>query len=400
MGNFDFDEPIDRRAVPALKTHPLVLGADGDHLFPAGVADMDFKAPPPVLDALSRRVAHGVFGYEAAPDGLLPALRDWLRSRHGWAVPAEQILQAPNVLNALSMAVNLFTREGDGIIVQPPVFFDFFDIIAENKRALVTHPLVLEDGRYRMDFEALEQLAAEPRTRMLLLCNPHNPVGRVWTRDELARLGEICRAHDVLVVADEIHADLVFPGHTYTPFAAVSDADARNSITCVSPAKTFNIPACSAAFTIIPDALRRTKFQAENSRLNVNKNNAFASVAMEAAYREGGPWLDAVLDYIGGNSGSNRALVRERLADVPGVELIEPEGTTLLWLDFRGLGLDTDALTRFLRERAGWAITRGVAFGEQGRGFGRLNIACPRAQLAAALDRLAAAVLEAAPTAS
>lgn len=381
---FDFDVQIDRRAVPALKVHPMVLGEDGEGLFPGGVADMDFQAPPAVLDALARRLAHGVFGYEAVSTGLIPALTGWLRARHGWVVPPEQILHAPNVLNALAMAACLFTEKGDGIIVQPPVFFDFFDIIAENQRRLVTHPLILNDGRYQMDFEGLERLAAEPRTRMLFLCNPHNPVGRVWTRDELARLGAICRAHDVLVVSDEIHSDIVFPDHPYTPFASVSEADALNSVTCLSPAKTFNIAACSSAFTIVPDEARRKAFQAENSRLTVNKNNAFANVAMEAAYREGGAWLDAVLDYIAGNL----ALVRERLAGLPGVKLIEPDGTFLLWLDYRGLALEPDELTRFLRERAGWAITRGPAFGVEGVGFGRLNIACPKAQLTAALDCL------------
>lgn len=387
--SFDFDEEIDRRAVPALKVHPMVLGQDGDALFPGGVADMDFRVAPPIGDALARRTAHGVFGYEAVPIGLMPALTDWLRTRHGWTVDIGQILRAPNVLNALAMAACLFTQNGDGVIVQPPVFFDFFDIIKENNRRLVANPLILRDGRYEMDFEGLERAAAEPRTRMLFLCNPHNPVGRVWTKDELARLGTICRAHGVLVVSDEIHGDIVLPGHSYTPFASVSEEDAQNSITCISPAKTFNIAACSSAFTIIPDEARRKRFQAENSRLTVNKNNAFASVAMEAAYTEGGPWLDAVMEYLAGNL----ALVRERLAaSIPGVTLIEPEGTFLLWLDFRELGFGPESLTRFLRERAGWAITRGPAFGDEGTGFGRLNIACPRARLLTALDRLAAAV--------
>lgn len=385
---FDFDEEIDRRAVPALKVHPMVLGQGGEDLFAGGVADMDFRAPPAVIDALARRLAHGVFGYEAIGAGLVPALTGWLAARHGWAVRPEWILRAPNVLNALAMAANIFANEGDGIIVQPPVFFDFFDIIAENGRRLAANPLVLRDGRYRMDFDGLERLAAAPRTRLLFLCNPHNPVGRVWTRDELARLGGICRAHGVLVVSDEIHGDIVLPGYGHTPFASISDEDAANSVTCLSPAKTFNIAACSAAFTVIPDEARRGAFQAENSRLTVNKNNAFANVAMEAAYRDGGKWLDAALGYIAGNL----ALVRARLGEIPGVTLIEPEGTFLLWLDFRGLGLDPDSLTRFLRERAGWAISRGAAFGEAGIGFGRLNIACTRARLAAALDRLADAV--------
>lgn len=390
MTEFDFDSKIDRRQVPALKVHKMVLGADGMDLFAAGVADMDFRAAPAVLKAMSTRAAHGVFGYETVPDGLMPALMVWLRSRHGWSVDVSHILRAPNVLNSLSMAANLFTDAGEGIIIQPPVFFDFADIIAENGRRMVPNPLVLRDGRYEMDFSGLEQLTREPKTKMLFLCNPHNPVGRVWTREELLRVGEICRAHDVLVVADEIHADITFAGHVYTPFASLSQADALNSVICLSPAKSFNIAACCASFTVVPDDAKRKAFQAENSRLTVNKNNAFASVAMQAAYENGAHWLEAVIGYIQGNLD----LVRSQLANVRGVELIEPEGTFLLWLDFRSLGLTPDELTAFLRQKAGWAVTRGQSFGPEGQGFARLNIACPRSRLKTALRQLSKAVAD------
>jgi len=387
MAEFDFDAPVNRREVPALKAHRIVLGEDGMDLFPAGVADMDFHAPPSVLRAIETRAAHGVFGYETVPSGLMPALTGWLETRHGWTVDPAHILRAPNVLNSLAMAANLFTEPGDGIIVQPPVFFDFADIIAENGRSLVENPLILKDGRYEMDFDGLAKLAADPRTKMIFLCNPHNPVGRVWSRDDLTRLGAICRDNGVLVVSDEIHADITFARHPYTPFAALSPEDAANSITCLSPAKSFNLAACCSAFTVVSDDAMRKTFQAENSRLTVNKNNAFASVAMEAAWREGAPWLDAVIDYIAGNL----ALLRTRLADIPEITLIEPEGTFLAWIDFRGLGLSPDDLTEFLRTRAGWAITRGMSFGPQGAGFGRLNIACQRDRLEHALDQLAKA---------
>jgi cystathionine beta-lyase len=385
---FDFDEVIDRREVPALKVHRMVLGADGMGLFPAGVADMDFRAPKPILDVLAQRLDHGVFGYETVPDDLLPALLAWVRDRHGWGLHPDHILRAPNVLNSISMAANLFAEPGDGIIVQPPVFFDFADIIAENGRRMIENPLVLSSGRYELDFDGLETRTADPRTKVLFLCNPHNPVGRVWTKTELVRLGAICRKNSVVVVSDEIHADITFQDHAYTPFASISEADALNSITCLSPAKSFNIAACCGAFTVVPDKTRRDAFRAENSRLTVNKNNAFASVAMEAAYKNGEPWLDAVIAYIEGNV----SLVRARLSDIPEVSLIEPEGTFLLWLDFRNLGLQPDELTQFLRREAGWAITRGIAFGSSGAGFGRLNIACPRARLEKALDRLGRAL--------
>ncbi len=385
---FDFSEVINRREVPALKVHPMVLGADGLNLFPAGVADMDFRAPAAVLDAMSQRLAHGLFGYETIPDGLMPALIAWLKKRHNWSVEPDHILRAPNVLNSLSMAANLFSNAGDGIIVQPPVFFDFEDIIAENNRRMVENPLLLSNGRYEMDFEGLELCAADPTVKLLFLCNPHNPVGRVWSRKELTQLGAICRKHNVLVVSDEIHADITFPGHDYTPFASLSEADARNSVTCLSPAKSFNIASCCGAFTVVPDQNHRDAFKAENSRLTVNKNNAFASVAMEAAYLKGGAWLDAAITYVLGNL----ELVRARLAGVAEVTLIEPDGTFLLWLDFRALGLTPDQLTQFLRQDVGWAVTRGIAFGQSGAGFARLNIACPRASLERALDNLISAI--------
>lgn len=381
---FNFDEEINRRDVPALKPHPIVLGADGMNLFPGGVADMDFRVAPAILEAMQKRLEHGVFGYETVQPDLFPALTDWFETRHGWQIEPDHILRAPNVLNSLAIAASLFSEPGDGIIVQPPVFFDFYDIISENHRQMMSNPLVLKAGRYEIDFDGLERLAADPRARMLFLCNPHNPVGRVWTRSELKRLAGICLRNGVLVVSDEIHADITFSGCSYTPFASLSDEDANNSIICLSPAKSFNIASCCSSFTVIADEAKREAFQAENSRLTVNKNNAFTNVAMEAAYRDGGEWLDAALEYIHGNLN----LVRERLATLPGMELIEPEGTFLLWLDFRGLGLSSYDLTAFLRSKAKWAVTRGPAFGEEGIGFARLNIACTRSKLSTALDQL------------
>ena len=383
-----FDEDIDRREVPALKVHPIVLGPDGDDLFAASVADMDFRAPPCVLEALQKRLDHGVFGYETLPDGLLPALTAWLKERHGWHVDSSHVLRAPNILNALAIAASLFTDEGDGVIVQPPVFFDFFDVLRENKRSLVSNPLMLRNGRYVMDFDDLELKASDPRTRMMFLCNPHNPVGRVWTEQELRAMGDICARHDVLVVTDEMHGDLVFSGSRYTPFASLGPAYSDNCITCLSPAKTFNIASCCSAFTVITGDLRRKAFQIENSRLTVNKNNAFANVAMEAAFTQGEDWLEDVLAYLQGNV----VLVRDRLDNIAGVDLIEPEGTFLLWLDFRELGFQPDDLVAFLRNRAKWAVTRGQAFGKEGAGFARVNIACTQSKLEAALDQLAHAV--------
>jgi len=368
----------------------MVLGENNEDLFAGGVADMDFKAPPAVLDALQNRLNHGVFGYETVSDGLMPALTSWLSTRHNWQVDPVHILRAPNILNALAIAASVLTAEGDGIIVQPPVFFDFYDIIRENHRTLICNPLVLENGRYRMDFEDLEKKASDSRARMIYLCNPHNPVARVWTEEELKNLGDICARHNVLVVADEMHGDLVFPGNKYTPFASLGRDCAVNCVTCLSPAKTFNIASCCSAFTVITDDDRRREFQVENSRLTVNKNNAFANVAMEAAFTHGGPWLQAVLAYLE----SNVELVRENLREIPGVELIEPEGTFLVWLDFRDLGFGPHDLKSFLIDKAKWAVTQGHSFGAEGSGFVRLNIACPRTRLSVAIQQLNHAITE------
>lgn len=388
-----FDVNIDRRAVPALKTHKMVVGENGAGLFAAGVADMDFLAPPSVLAALQKRLDHGVFGYEAVPDELMPALTNWLASRHNWQIDTKHVLRSPNILNTLAMAASIFTKADEGVIVQPPVFFDFYDILKENSREILPNPLILKDGRYSMDFEGLEKIAANPKAKMIFLCNPHNPVGRVWTKDELTKLGDICARHNVLVVSDEIHGDITFTGHDYTPFASLGAAYADNSITCLSPAKSFNIAACCSAFTIISNDKHRKAFQKENSRLTVNKNNAFASAAMTAAYSEGEVWLDEMLDYLT----ENLALVRQHLSEIPEVDLIEPDGTFLLWLDFRKLGLSPTELTKFLRSQAGWAVTRGQSFGVEGEGFARLNIACPHQKLNNALQQLSAAVLQSSP---
>ena len=383
-----FEEMIDRREVPAVKVHPRIIGdvstEGAANVFAAGVADMDFRPPQAVIEALQNRLDHGVFGYEFEADGLKPSLVTWLDERHGWAIGEEDILDMPNVSNGLAASIRLFSEPGDGVIVQPPVFFEVHNLIEANDRVMVRNPLILNQGRYEMDLELLESQASDPATRLLFLCQPHNPVGRVWRREELLRLGEICLRHNVLVIADEIHGDLAFPGHAFIPFASLNEDFSANCITLISPAKTFNIPACCSAFAIIMEETKRRRFLQDSDRLIANKNNAFEAVAMEAAYRGGGEWLDAAIAHFE----ANVALVRQRLADVPWVDLIEPEGTFLIWLDFRKTGLRGDDLDGFLRNDAGWVVSRGHAFGIEGEGFARVNIATPSKALETALDRL------------
>lgn len=388
---YNFDEDINRRAVPALKVHPMVLGTKSEGLFAAGVADMDFKAPQCILDALQTRLDHGVFGYEAVRDGLIPALTGWLSTRHDWHIEDSSVLRAPNVLNSLAIATSLFSERGDGVIVQPPVFFDFYDIIRENHRSVVENPLIYKDGHYEIDFDDLEQRASFSRNKILFLCNPHNPIGRVWTKAELLRIGEICNQHNVLVVSDEIHGDITYLDHKYIPFGTLGSDYSNNSISLISPAKSFNIASCCCSFTIIADDTKRNRFQSENSRLTVNKNNAFANAAMEAAYRDGGDWLDSLIEYLQ----DNLNLLRTKLSGVPQIKLVEPEGTFLVWLDFRSLGLSATELKDFLKDQAGWAVTSGQSFGHGGEGFARVNIACTQSRLEKALNKLRGAVLSA-----
>lgn len=385
-----FETEIDRTVVPALKVHPMVVGADGADRFAGGVADMDFAPPQCVLDAMAGRLEHGVFGYETVPSDLFGNLIGWFEKRHQWAIDEKHILRAPNILNTLSMALNAFTKKGEGVIIQPPVFFDFYDILDENDRRVVENNLRLVDGRYEVDFDDLEQKASDPNNTMIYLCNPHNPVGRVWSSQELTRIGDICVQHGVLVVSDEIHGDITFKDHPYTPFASLGADYADNAIVCLSPAKSFNIAACCSAFTIVADQTRRERLQAENSRLTVNKNNAFASVAMSAAYGAGGPWVDELMGHIAGNL----ELVRKRFETMALVDLIEPEGTFLLWVDFRALKLSQPDLVKFLREDARWAITNGGSFGKEGEGFMRLNLACTRKKLNWGLDVLERALTQ------
>jgi cystathionine beta-lyase len=387
----DFDQSVDRSKYPTLKLSPSLLrnhfGTDA--VLPMWVADMDFPAPDPVVERLLDRVQHGVFGYEYRPPSYFDALVRWYEDRHRWSIDRRHIRFSPSVLSAVSIVINQHSEEGDGVIIQPPVFFEFQQAIRRNHRKRVKNPLRVVDGDYRMDFEDLEEKAADVNTRILIVCNPHNPVGRVWTAEELARAGEICRQHDVLIISDEIHGDIVYEPNQYTPFASISDELAQRSVTCLSPAKTFNIAGAVDALVVIANEHHREQFSEFAERYQINKTNVFASAAAEAAYSQGGEWLDQLLAYLKGNINLVRTYLDENL---PQVRLVEPEGTYLVWLDFRELGLDAKALERFLAQEAGLALNPGYWFGREGAGYARMNIACPRSILREALSRLTDAV--------
>jgi cystathionine beta-lyase len=356
---------------------------------PLWVADMDFAAPEAVQDALRQRAAHGVYGYEYKPDTFTAAFVDWYATRQNWQIAPETVEQCPSVLSAVAVLIDQHSAPGDGVIIQPPVFFEFGSVISANGRKRVKNRLKWVDGAYEIDYDDLAEKAADPKNTVMIVCNPHNPVGRVWTRDELARVAEICIANDVLLISDEIHGDIVYPPHTFTPLATVSDEVARHTVTVLSPAKTFNIAGMVDAMAVIADPERRERFHDFAHRYQINKTNVFALAAMEAAYREGAPWLDALLDYLKGNIDFMRGFLTER---APDVTFVEPQGTYLVWLDFTGLGMGAKDLHRFIGEDAGLAISAGHWFGREGAGYARMNIAAPRDKLRAALERLTAAL--------
>lgn len=391
MNAICFDTVIDRHAFPTERWNSAALNQHfgTDEVIPFWIADMDFAAPPVVIDALMRRAEHGAFGYEHRPESMYEVLIDWYAQRHNWPIEREDVCNSPGVMNTIATLVNMHSEEGDGVIIQPPVFFEFRTVLRSNQRTVVRNALILEDGRYRMDLDDLEMQAANPANKILILCNPHNPTGRVWTREELTNVAEICRQHDVRVISDEIHGDIAFDSNKYVPFASLSRELSANSFTCVSPAKTFNLPGVVDAFVIIPNEEHRIAYRETARRLHLNRTNVFASAAIESAYRDGGEWLDALLSYLQGNI----AFIRERLlTTMPVIKMIEPEGTYLLWLDFRSLGLDVHELERFLAFDAGLALNAGYWFGRQGANFARMTIASPRSVLEDAMDRLAKAV--------
>ncbi len=376
---YDFDKTIDRRATNSYKWDSAPEG-----VLPMWVADMDFRTAPAIIDALQKRVAHGIFGYTRVPDAYYDAVTSWFSRRHGWDIDREWIIYTSGVVPAVSAVIKALTVPGDKVIVQTPVYNCFFSSIRNNGCEIVSNPLRRTADTYEMDFDALERCAADPRAKVMLLCNPHNPAGRVWTPDELTRLGNICLRNGVTVVADEIHCELVYQGFKYTPFASLSDAFLHRSVTCVSPSKAFNIAGLQIANIVAFDNDLRSRI---DKAININEVcdvNPFGVAATIAAYNEGEEWLNQLVDYLHGNYEAMAEFCRRELPEFPITRL---EGTYLVWMDCSSLGMPSDALEHVLLDDARLWLNAGTMYGAEGEGYMRWNIACPRSVMLDGLNR-------------
>lgn len=385
---YDFDAIVNRRGTRSYKWDQSErLFGDAD-ILPLWVADMDFTSPPEVERALVERAQQGIYGYTIRMNSYLDAITGWFARRHGWPIRPEWVSDSPGVVTSLALAVECFSEPGQRIIVQPPVYYPFFDVVRMNGRELAYNPLIERNGAFAMDYDHLESLLKEGAA-MLLLCNPHNPGGRVWTREELLRLGELCLQYGVTVVSDEIHCDHVYAGHKHIPFASLSDEIAAITLTCLAPSKSFNLPGLQSSFAVTPNDRMRRTFETRVKTLSLHMTNYFAPVATEAAYTHGDRWLDELLVYLQGNIDVAMSFMAQRL---PELRPMRPQGTYLLWTDCRALGRGIPELKELMFKRARVAFSEGSVFGKQGEGYLRINLACPRSLLTEALERFAAAV--------
>lgn len=385
---YNFDTLIDRTKTNSIKWNREILPEDCRDAIPLWVADMDFASPPEVRAAILESASHPIYGYTNRSEEYYRSFIEWMKRRKGWDIQKEWIVFSPGVVPALNIAVLAYTHPGDKIIIQPPVYYPFASAILNNGRQLVENPLIIRDGRYTMDFDDLEK-KIDAHTKLFILCSPHNPVGRVWTIDELSRLVDICAERDIVIVSDEIHSDILVETAVHHCTSTVSDNAAAITVTFTAPNKTFNLAGLQIANAIIPNARLRRAFVQQVSNLGLNLANIFGMVAQEAAYSKGEPWLEELLTYLRGNYDVLKHFLSER---IPSIKVFPLEGTYLPWLDCRELGLDDNQLhDLFLKDAKLW-LDDGTMFGTGGSGFMRLNIACPRSVLVRALEQLEKAV--------
>ena len=395
MATYNFDKIINRKGTNCLKYDYAVERGKPADVLPLWVADMDFTVSEEITKSLHAAVDHGIYGYTQPKDAYYNAITNWMEKNHNWKTKREWIMKTPGVVFALGAAVKAFTKPGDAVLIQNPVYYPFTNIIRDNDRRVIDNTLVYEKrvtegkSQYSIDYEDFERKIVQENIKLFILCNPHNPVGRVWNREELQYLGEICLRHHVIVVSDEIHNDFVYPGFEHTVFANVDPRFAEFTVTCTAPSKTFNLAGLQISNILISNETLREAFQKEIDKTGYDEPNALGAVACEAAYRGGQEWLDQLRAYLLENLNFLRAYLQEK---IPQIHLVEPEGTYLVWLDCSELGISGKELDQFIVEKAGLWLDGGAMFGPSGADFQRVNIACPRATLELALDKLKAAV--------
>jgi cysteine-S-conjugate beta-lyase len=393
---YDFDRVINRKGTASMKWDTVNSLFGEEDILPMWVADMDFPSAQPITDALLKRAEHQVYGYTVPGNTVIDAITERIQRKYNWKIEPEWIVFTPGVIPAIHAAIRAFTHPGDEIIIQSPVYYPFWSALKDSGCQVANNQLKLIDGHYEIDFDDLRSkftlkdgmTPAASRARMMILCSPHNPVGRVWSREDLVKMGEIVIGNKALMLSDEIHCELLFKGVKHIPFASISSDFEQHTILCMAPSKTFNLAGLNASFVIIPNEELRLRFNAVRHGI-VTRVNLFGLTALEAAYRYGDEWLEQLLKYLQGNLDY---LINYFEQNIPEIEVIKPEGTYLVWLDCRKLGLDNAGLRKFMRERAKVGLDDGYLFGSAGVGFQRINIACPRSTLAEALERIENAV--------
>lgn len=388
---YDFDRMIDRTGSSCEKHSFLAENGLTEDTLAMWVADMDFETAPEVKARIEEIAAHGIYGYTGKKDGYYQAVIGWFGKRFGWKIEKKWILTTPGVVFALALAVRAYTKEGDAVLIQRPVYYPFSNVILRNNRKLINNPLILKDGRYVMDYKDMERKISDNQVKVFLLCSPHNPVSRVWTREELVKAAEICKKHDVILVVDEIHCDFIMKGYRHTAFGTLGEEYADRAVICTAPSKTFNLAGLQLSNIIIKNPGLRKKYIVELNKTAYYGANVFGQMACQAAYESGGAWLEELLIYLKGNADFVQNYIAQYL---PKVHLIEPEGTYLLWLDFRDYGYDSKTLQDKMLHGAKLWLDEGVMFGEEGAGFMRINIASPRSVVADAMGRIRQAFAE------
>lgn len=383
--NYDFNEIIDRRNTQSSKWDNVGPRVGNPDALPMWVADSDFRCPKPVVDAVVKRAEHAVFGYPYVVPEFRSVTADWVQRRHGWKINPDWVIFSTGIVPVLNTMVQAFTQPGDEVIVQQPVYYPFMHAIEDNGRQVSPNSLIYRDGAYTVDFDDLEKRAENPKAKIMILCNPHNPVCRVYTRDELKKMADICLKNHVIMISDEIHSDLIYSGHKHTPVASIGKEYEQNTVTCYAPSKTFNIAGLRASGVVVPNDKIRKGLQEQFGRNRSIQQNVFAVPAYIAAYTQCEDYLEQEVRYLEENVKYLDGFLKENM---PKIRLVKPQGTFLMWLDCTELGLKKDRLAEFFIQKAQVAIDRGDWFGNGGDGFARLNIACPRATLKLGLEKI------------